>query len=156
MGVSGAGKTTIGQALAGRLDWRFIEGDDFHPAENVAKMASGVALGDADRWPWLDRLNRELARLEEEGASTVLTCSALKESYRQRLTAGLKKFACVYLHGELALIRRRIAQRKHRYMPATLLESQLATLEPPAAAIAIDVTAEVQESVAAIAAKLGR
>ena len=156
MGVSGAGKTTIGQALAKQLGWRFIEGDDFHPAGNVAKMASGVALGDADRWPWLDRLNRELARLEEQGVSAVLACSALKESYRQRLTAGVKEFEFVYLHGDFDLIRRRVAQRKHRYMPATLLESQFAALEPPRDAIAVDVATDVPESVAAIAARLER
>ena len=156
MGVSGVGKTTIGQALAKRLGRRFIEGDDFHPARNVAKMASGAALEDADRWPWLDRLNQELARLEEQGVSAVLACSALKESYRQRLTAGLKKFEFVYLHGNFELIHRRIAQRKHRYMPASLLESQYAALEPPAHAIAIDAAAEVPVSVAAIAARIGK
>ena len=156
MGVSGVGKTSLGEALAERLGWRFIEGDDYHSPENVAKMACGVALADADRWPWLDRLNHELARLEEQGASAVLACSALKESYRRRLTAGLKEFEFIYLHGELELIRRRIAQRKHRYMPATLLESQFTTLEPPAHAIAIDVAAEAPENVAAIAEKLKR
>ena len=156
MGVSGVGKTTIGEALAEQLGWRFIEGDDSHPPENVAKMASGVALADADRWPWLDRLNQELLRLEAQGVSAVLACSALKEAYRRGLAAGVKAFEFVYLHGDFELIRRRIAERKHRYMPAALLESQYATLEPPAHAIAIDVAAEAPENVAAIAEKLKR
>jgi carbohydrate kinase (thermoresistant glucokinase family) len=156
MGVSGVGKTTIGQALAERLGWRFMEGDDYHPADNVAKMASGTPLEDADRWPWLDRLNLLLRELQVKNEPAVLTCSALKESYRRRLTKGLAPFQLVHLHGSYELIRARVGQRKHRYMPASLLESQYATLEPPAHAIAVDVAAEAPSSVAAIAAQLGR
>ena len=150
MGVSGVGKTTIGELLAGRLGWAFIDADDYHPPENVAKMAAGVALEDADRWPWLDALNR---RLREE-RDAIVACSALKESYRRRLLAGIAEARVVYLHGDKALIAARIAARKHRYMPASLLESQFATLEPPAAGIAVNVSAEPQGCAAAIIAAL--
>ncbi|HYR35615.1 MAG TPA: gluconokinase [Burkholderiales bacterium] len=146
MGVSGAGKTTIGELLAARLGWRFIEGDECHPPENVAKMAAGTPLEDSDRWPWLDALNRRI-RGERDA---IVTCSALKESYRRRLLAGVADARIVYLHGTKALIASRLAERKHRYMPASLLDSQFATLEPPAAAIAIDVTGDPEDSVEAI------
>ena len=152
MGVSGAGKTTIGRLLAERLGWKFIEGDDYHPRENVQKMAAGIALDDADRWPWLDALNRRL-RQEHDA---VLACSALKESYRQRLLAGIKDARIVHLHGEKPLLAARLAARKHRYMPASLLESQYATLEPPGAAITIDVVADPQDCVEAIIGAIGR
>jgi gluconokinase len=150
MGVSGAGKTTIGRSLAGELGWPFLDGDDFHPPQSVAKMAAGVALDDADRWPWLDSLNQQLKQQQ----SAVLACSALKESYRQRLTRGVGQFRFVYLHGSFELIAARLAQRRHRYMPAALLRSQFEALEPPAQAIAVDVAGEVRTSVAVIAAQL--
>ena len=150
MGVSGAGKTTIGEALAQRLGWDFIDADDYHPPANVAKMEAGKPLEDEDRWPWLDKLNQILKK--EKNA--VVACSALKEAYRQRLTAGLARFEIVYLHGSFELIHARIAERKHRYMPSELLESQFATLEPPARAIAIDVAAEFSACVAAIVSRL--
>jgi len=138
MGVSGVGKTTIGKLVAARLGWRFIEGDDYHPPENVAKMAAGIALEDADRWPWLEALNRRIAA--ERNA--IVTCSALKESYRRRLLAGIAEPRIVYLHAPKALIVARLAERKHRFMPASLLDSQFAALEPPAQAIGIDVSAD--------------
>jgi carbohydrate kinase (thermoresistant glucokinase family) len=150
MGVSGAGKTTIGRVLAERLGWRFIDADDHHPAANVAKMAAGIPLEDADRWPWLDELNR-LLRAEEDA---VVACSALKESYRRRLLAGVEESRLVYLEGSKALIGSRLAARQHRYMPASLLDSQFATLEPPAQAIRIDVSAPLERSVDAIAQAL--
>ena len=150
MGVAGVGKTTIGAALAHELGWRFIDADDYHPPQNVAKMKAGIPLEDADRWPWLAHLNRVLK--EEENA--VLACSALKQSYRERLAQGIARFAVVYLHGTPGLIRERLKARSHRYMPATLLDSQLATLEPPAEAIDIDVAAALESSVAAIVARL--
>ena len=152
MGVSGAGKTTIGERLAQRLGWPLIEGDDYHPAANVAKMAAGIPLEDEDRWPWLDALNR---RIRGEG-NAVVTCSALKESYRQRLLAGVADARLVYLHAPKAVIAARVVARKHRYMPASLLDSQFATLEPPSAAIAVDVSGELEACVAAIIAALGR
>ena len=138
MGASGSGKTTIGRLLAQRLECEFLDADDFHPPSNVAKMAAGVPLEDADRWPWLERLNKELHRREVSGRSAVLACSALKQSYRDRLAAGLARFELVYLRASAELLRARVADRTHRYMPASLLDSQLATLEPPARAIEVD------------------
>jgi gluconokinase len=152
MGVSGAGKTTIGEALARELGWRFIDADDYHPPANVAKMAAGKALDDDDRWPWLDRLNAML-RTEKHA---VLACSALKEAYRQRLAEGIGRVEWVYLKGEPQLIRSRLNERRHRYMPASLLDSQFAALEPPRQAITVDVSADVSACVAAIAAELER
>ena len=152
MGVAGVGKTTIGAALARELGWRFIDADDYHPPQNVAKMKAGIPLEDADRWPWLAHLNRVLK--DEENA--VLACSALKASYRERLAQGIPHFTVVYLHGTPALIQERLKTRSHRYMPATLLDSQFATLEPPPDAIAIDVAAPLDVSVAAIASRLTR
>ncbi len=146
MGVSGVGKTTIGRLVASKLGWPFIEGDDLHPPENVAKMSAGIPLEDADRWPWLDALNRRL-RSERDA---VATCSALKESYRQRLLAGLSGPRLVYLHGDKALIASRLAERKHRYMPASLLDRQFATLEPPAHALRVDVAADAERCAAVI------
>ena len=150
MGVAGVGKTTIGAALARALGWRFVDADDFHPPQNVAKMKAGIPLEDADRWPWLSRLNKELKQFED----AVLACSALKATYRERLSQGIPQFTTVYLHGSFELIRGRMESRQHRYMPAALLESQFAALEPPAGAIAIDVAATEDECVAAILARL--
>jgi gluconokinase len=151
MGVSGVGKTTIGAALAQALGARFIDADDYHPPENVAKMKAGIPLQDADRMPWLKKLN---ALLREERRA-VLACSALKDAYRRQLAGGVENFRVVYLHGTAALIRERMNARQHRYMPPALLDSQLATLEPPADAITVDVAAPLEESVAAIVARLG-
>ena len=148
MGVSGVGKTTIGELVAQELGWHFIEGDDYHPRENVAKMAAGTPLQDADRWPWLDALNKALRKERD----AVVTCSALKESYRKRLLAGIDDFLLAYLYGSKELLASRLAKRKHRYMPATLLDSQLATLEPPTHALRVDVAADAAHSAAAIVA----
>jgi len=150
MGVAGVGKTTIGEALARSLGWRFLDADDYHPPQNVAKMKAGIALEDADRWPWLSRLNKVL----KDESNAVLACSALKQTYRERLAQGIADFTVVYLHGSLPLIRERMESRQHRYMPAALLESQFAALEPPANAIAVDVAATTDECVAAILEKL--
>ena len=146
MGVSGAGKTTIGALLAGRLGVPFIEGDDYHPPANVAKMARGVPLEDEDRWPWLDRLN-ELLKSQPDA---VLACSALKDAYRTRLLAGVSDACLVHLHGDEALIAGRLKERRHRYMPASLLQSQLAILEPPRRAIVVDVAGDPASCVEAI------
>jgi gluconokinase len=151
MGVSGTGKTTLGEALARRLGWRFIDADDHHPAANVAKMAAGTPLEDEDRWPWLDRLNA-LLRAEQ---NAVLACSALKERYRQRLARNLPRVQWIYLAGERELIRSRLDERRHRYMPASLLDSQFAALEPPDEAIVVDVAATPESCVAAIVEQLG-
>ncbi|MBC7802313.1 MAG: gluconokinase [Candidatus Parcubacteria bacterium] len=135
MGVSGSGKSTVGRLLAERLRVPFLDADEFHPAGNVAKMAAGTPLTDDDRRPWLELLNREL----QERKNAVLACSALKGSYRNILASGLQECRFVHLHGSIELIRSRLEHRRHRYMPASLLKSQFATLEPPAGAIAVDV-----------------
>jgi len=152
MGVSGSGKTTIGKLLAARLGCAFIDGDDFHPPANVAKMAAGTPLTDADRWPWLRILNAKL--LAEPHA--VLACSALKESYRRVLAEGLSDCRFVHLRGSIEMIRARLGQRNHRYMPASLLDSQFATLEPPAGAIEVDIAQAPESCVQAIASALHR
>jgi gluconokinase len=150
MGVSGSGKSTIGQLLASRLGFPFLDADEFHPPENVAKMAAGTPLTDADRQPWLELLNGKLRAQE----NAVLACSALKESYRQILSMGLADCRFVHLRGSLELIRSRLAERKHRYMPASLLESQFATLEPPASALTVDIAQPPARCVEAIVASL--
>lgn len=151
MGVSGCGKSTIGAPLAARLGVPFLDADEFHPPENVAKMAAGTPLTDADRRPWLALLN---ARLREQ-RSAVLACSALKESYRRALAEGLTDCRFVHLRGSIELIRARLAARRHRYMPASLLESQFAALEPPRDAIDVDVGRSVEDCLAEIQARLG-
>jgi len=151
MGVSGSGKSTVGALLAQRLGVEFLDADEFHPPENVAKMAAGLPLDDADRRPWLERLNAELRK--RKGA--VLACSALKESYRKILAHGIDcRFA--HLRGSIELIRSRMQERKHRYMPASLLESQFAALEAPARAIEVDIAEAPGHCVEIIAAALAR
>ena len=154
MGVCGCGKTTVGRALARELGCEFLDADDFHPEANVAKMARGVALTDDDRWPWLDRIVVESRRLAASAGNVVLACSALKQAYRDRLAqAGDVRF--VHLRGTRATIAARLAARRHRYMPATLLDSQFATLEPPRDAIDVDIEATVEEQVRSIVDALG-
>jgi len=154
MGVSGSGKSTVGAALAGALGWPMLDADDLHPPQNVAKMAAGVALTDDDRWPWLDRIVVESRRLAASAGNVVLACSALKQAYRDRLAqAGDVRF--VHLRGTRATIAARLAARRHRYMPATLLASQFATLEPPRDAIDVDIEASVEEQVRSIVDALG-
>jgi gluconokinase len=154
MGVSGSGKSTVGVPLAAALGWPFVDTDDLHPPRNVAKMASGIPLTDDDRWPWLDRIVDEARRMTKAGGDVVMACSALKQAYRDRLArAGDVRF--VYLRGDWDTLAARVAARHHRYMPATLLDSQFATLEPPADAIDIDITASVDAQVRAIVHALG-
>lgn len=127
MGVSGSGKTTVGTMLAGRLGIPFAEADDFHPPANVAKMASGVPLNDADRLPWLEAVGRWL---EARGAGGgLVTCSALRRTYRDRLRRHTPQLCFLHLDGSAELLARRIAQRKGHFMPVSLLRSQLETLE---------------------------
>jgi gluconokinase len=149
MGVSGCGKSTVGAALAAALGWPMLDADDLHPPENVAKMSAGVPLTDEDRWPWLDRIVAELQRLAAPTGDAVLACSALKQVYRDRLArAGAMRF--VHLRGDRETIAARLATRRHRYMPATLLDSQFATLEVPADAIDIDIRMSVAAQVRTI------
>jgi gluconokinase len=149
MGVCGCGKTTVGRALAAKLEWRFLDADDFHPQANVAKMAHGVPLTDDDRWPWLDRVVAELQRHQLAGLHVVLACSALKQAYRDRLAQG-GDVRFVYLKGDAATIEPRLAGRSGHFMPASMLASQFAALEEPTAAIIVDVAQPVAAQVAAI------
>jgi carbohydrate kinase (thermoresistant glucokinase family) len=133
MGVSGSGKTTIAHELVRKLGWPFQEGDDLHPPANVAKMHAGRPLTDEDRWPWLDAIARWIDAQLAARAPGIVTCSALKRIYRDRLIDGRKGVRLVYLHASRALLAERLAHRTGHFMPASLLDSQLATLEPPAA-----------------------
>jgi len=133
MGVSGSGKTTVAKALAEHLGWRFQEGDALHPPQNVAKMSAGTPLSDADRWPWLAAIAAVIDGWRAAGVSGIVTCSALKRAYRQVLVGDRADVRLVYLAGSKALIAGRMAARKGHFMPAALLDSQFATLEPPEA-----------------------
>ena len=133
MGVSGSGKTTIGEALAGRLGWRFEDGDTFHPPRNVAKMRAGQPLSDEDRGPWLQAIADEIDRACDAGERVVMACSALRRVYRDILVHGRDGIRLVYLAGTQALIGSRLRRRKGHFMPPDLLASQFATLEPPSA-----------------------
>jgi len=164
MGVCGCGKTSVGQALANRLGWQFFDADDFHPPASVAKMATGVALTDEDREPWLDRLAAEMRGVARKGRHAVLACSALKESYRQRIARGLQEpgpegddgaeFRIVYLKGDAKTIEPRLALRSGHYMPPSLLASQFAVLEEPDDAMVIDIRQTTEAQAAQIAAAL--
>ena len=131
MGVSGSGKSTIGCLLADGLGLRFVEGDDLHPPRNVALMAAGTPLTDEDRRAWLDAVAAAL--MEAEAAGAVVSCSALKRRYRDRLRAAAPNLRLVHLHGDSACLAQRLRTRAGHYMPASLLPSQLAALELPAA-----------------------
>lgn len=141
MGVSGAGKTTVGQLLAERTGWTLHDADEFHSAANIEKMRKGIALQDADRWPWLDRMNAMLLEQQSKKQSVLLACSALKQKYRERLASNCHALHWIYLKGDFDLIRRRLETRKNHYMKAGLLESQFAALEEPDDAIVVNVQA---------------
>lgn len=125
MGVSGCGKSTVGQELADALGARFVDGDDLHPIANKNKMAAGIPLNDSDRWPWLD-----LVAVELNKGSTVVACSALKVAYRDRIRAAAAGTFFVHLHGSRELLAKRMGARTNHFMPSSLLDSQLSTLEP--------------------------
>lgn len=149
MGVSGSGKSTVGQALAGALRVPFADADEFHPAENIAKMSAGTPLTDGDRWPWLDGIGRWLAQRRESGA--VATCSALKRSYRDALRAHAPDVWFLHLDVDRAVIAERVAHRSHHLMPASLLDSQLDALEvpePDEIAVVVDAAAPPDDIVA--------
>lgn len=151
MGVAGSGKSTIGQGLASALGWSYAEGDAFHPAANIAKMANGVPLSDADRWPWLDAIADWIRAETSAGRSGVVACSALKRAYRDRLRAAWPALRLVVLDVDRAELQRRLQTRPGHFFPETLLASQLATLEPPHA----DEQAIVLSSVVSGAAPAG-
>lgn len=139
LGVSGSGKTTIGRRLAEHLRWPFFDGDDFHPEQNLAKMAKRQPLTDADREPWLDRLGELIEASIAAGLSAVIACSALRRAYRERLARGRREVVFVYLKGSFELIRDRLARRQGHFMPIDLLPSQFETLEEPLDAVTIDI-----------------
>ena len=153
MGVSGSGKTTVAALLAGRLGWKFQEGDALHSPANVDKMRHGVPLNDADRLPWLDSIAALIDRWSAEGSSGIIACSALKRAYRERIRAGRPAVEFIYLRGARELVSARLARRSGHYMPASLLASQFATLEEPGAdepVIAVDIGRPPDQIVEAI------
>jgi gluconokinase len=129
-GVSGAGKTTVGNLLARELGWHFLEADDFHPAANIEKMRSGHQLTDEDRWPWLERLRQQIERSLAAGENAVLACSALKRAYRDRLRVS-DEVKFVFLRGDYALVEKQLRSRHGHFMNAALLQSQFDDLEVP-------------------------
>ena len=158
MGVSGAGKSTTGEALARRLGWPYTEGDAFHPPANVEKMHAGIPLTDADRAPWLRALAAELARHQALGQSSVLGCSSLKRSYRDILRSGAPHVRFLHVHGTRAILADRLGHREGHFFPAKLLNSQLATLEmlaPDEDGVVVDMALSVEDQVDAALRLLG-
>lgn len=131
MGVSGSGKSTVGLALAQRLEAPFYDGDDFHPPENIAKMSNGIPLNDDDRYPWLARLHALIAKHLAQSETAVIACSALKKKYRDQLRHGNDGVCIIYLEGSFNLIWERMRARQVHFMQASMLQSQFDTLEPP-------------------------
>jgi gluconokinase len=153
MGVPGAGKSTIGALLAGRLGWPFVDADDLHPPANRQKMAAGVPLDDGDRAPWLAAIARQLSLWREAGCGGVVACSALKRGYRERIADGNGDVLFAYLKGAEALLAARVAARRGHFMPVSLLASQLAIIEEPGAdepAVTVDAALPAGRIVGAI------
>jgi gluconokinase len=160
MGVAGSGKSTIAAALSRQLGWACAEADEFHPPANIEKMTEGIPLQDEDRWPWLQEIQNWMTTQARAGQSTVLTCSALKQSYRQLLAQAEGRVLFLHLHGEADLIGQRMQGREGHFMPPTLLPSQLATLEPlsdeelAAGSLRLDISKSPDELVRTIIAAL--
>lgn len=158
MGVSGAGKSTTGAALAERLGWPYVEGDDFHPKANVEKMHAGVPLTDEDRWPWLRALAAEIARHQAAGQASVTGCSSLKRAYRDILRSGAPVVRFVHVHGSREILSDRLSHRAGHFFPAALLDSQLAALEelgPDENSVIVDMALPVAEQVDQALRRLG-
>lgn len=158
MGVAGCGKSTVGRELATRLGWTLAEGDDFHPVSNIVKMSSGTPLTDDDRWPWLDSITAWTAERDRAGESTVVTCSALRRVYRDRLRRAPGRTLFVHLAGSQEQLAARLTARPGHFMPLSLLPSQLATLEPlepDEAGVVLDIAASVPELVEQAIGRLG-
>ena len=158
MGVSGSGKTTVAKALAQALHWTYADGDTFHPKANVEKMSAGLPLDDTDRAPWLAAIAAEIDRACAAGDHLIVACSALKRSYRDILVHGRNDVHVVYLEGSRTLIAERLAARKNHFMPAGLLDSQFAALQPPGKdenAVSVSIDAPVEVVVADITRALG-
>ena len=150
MGVAGCGKTTVGVKLSQDLKWSFRDADEFHPAENVAKMAAGIPLTDADRAPWLKAIRAHIDQKLAAGESAIVTCSALKEVYRQAVVADPAKVKLVHLTGDYALLLERISNRQGHFMKESMLKSQLETLEAPKEALTLDIAETPDALVASI------
>ena len=157
MGVSGSGKSTVGEKLAAKVSFEFHDADQFHPPENIAKMSQGIPLNDEDRVPWLQAMSNFIYEKSQEGHVPVLACSALKKSYRDILRGGRNSIAFIYLAGDFDLIEERINARKDHFMPPGLLKSQFDTLEEPdrQEAIRIDVSPDPDEIVVSVVRELG-
>ena len=154
MGVSGCGKTAVGRGLATRLNWPFIDGDDHHPLENIAKMASGKPLEDSDRWPWLRALVAIIDENAQQGRRILIACSALKRSYRDVLRKADGQIIFVHLSGSFDVIQARLAQRAGHFMKPDMLQSQFAVLEPPREAWTVDIRPDLGSLVDQLAERL--
>ena len=154
MGVSGSGKTTVGQVLAKSLGWEFCDADALHPVANIEKMSRGIPLDDVDRKPWLERLQQAIAQWLQKDKNMVLACSALKSAYRQILLQDKERMRLIYLKGDFKIIQERLKKRLDHYMSPELLQSQLDTLEEPSEAITIDVSQPPEAVVREIKTKL--
>src|SRR4029453_15075283 len=155
MGVTGSGKTTVGEKLAAELGWTFSDADDIHPAANKAKMRAGIPLTDDDRWPWLLALRKVIEQALRDSRGAIVACSALKATYRDVLAGGLQPVRFVLLDGDPEVLKARLAQRLHEFMNPALLESQIDTLERPPDAIVIDIELPVDEQVRRIRRAVG-
>jgi carbohydrate kinase (thermoresistant glucokinase family) len=154
MGVSGCGKSTAAALLAAASGGDFLDADDYHPASNKAKMAASIPLVDEDRADWLDLMNDELKKRSGNGRKTFLACSALKQIYRDRLATDLPLLRFIYLKGSRAAIGSRLKHRNDHFMPATLLESQISTLEEPTDALTVSIEQPLDQVVAEILERL--
>lgn len=155
MGVTGSGKTTVGEKLAAELGWTFSDADDLHPAANKAKMRAGIPLTDDDRWPWLLAVRQVIEQALRDNRGAIVACSALKAAYRDVLAGGLEPIRFVLLDGDPAVLKARLVQRRHEFMNPALLESQIDTLERPPNAIVIDIELPLDEQVRRIRRALG-
>ena len=155
MGVTGSGKTTMGQRLAETLGWQFHDADDFHPPANKTKMHAGIPLTDEDRWPWLRAMRAVIEEALAGNVGTVVTCSALKRAYRDVLSGGLPNVHYVHLTGDADVLATRLAGRRGHFMNPALLDSQIATLEAPADAIDVDVALTPDQQVEFVRQALG-
>lgn len=140
MGVSGSGKSTIGQLLSQELGWQFYDGDDFHPLENIEKMKHGIPLNDVDREPWLKGLRRLIENLQKQQENAIIACSALKENYRELLQNNDDNIIWIYLKGSFEKIRERLQHREGHFMKVEMLNSQVESLETPTKAIIVDIS----------------
>ncbi|HMQ08998.1 MAG TPA: gluconokinase, GntK/IdnK-type [Saprospiraceae bacterium] len=154
MGVTGSGKTTLGEALARETGWIFFDGDDFHPSSNIKKMSKGISLNDSDRLPWLETIH-SLVKLQLQKSSVIIACSALRESYRQLLMAGIENRSFwILLNGDMNIIKERMDNRIGHYMPSVLLPSQISQLEKPEYGMEVDINFPMEEIVRRIKNKL--